>query len=204
MKIVLGFNADSFFGKVQKTARVIQSSTPQITVATTKDKFVLNNAAMSLMGLPEKGGRVMILDMNIPTPGETIAPEDLKGINERYFIAQNLYSADKKGLVTESGDFSYTGPWGTINLGEDAVTEVSHKDLIAKQLVLERKGTKSSTCISYHKYVFDIERVVIEDEEGNVTKEFPLVAGGKPQPVFQLTNVQVLDHTPEVDTEVED
>ena len=199
MKIVSGFSADSFFGKVQKTARVIQSSTPQITVATTKDKFVLNNAAMSLMGLPEKGGRVMILDMNIGVSD----PSELKGINERYFIAQNLYAADKKGLVTESGDFSYTGPWGTINLGDAAVTEVSHKDLIAKELVLERKGTKSSTCISYHKYVFDIERVVIEDEEGNVTKEFPLVQGGKPQSLFQMTNVQVLDHTPEVD-EVED
>ncbi len=197
MKIVSGFSADSFFGKVQKTARVIQSSTPQITVATTKDKFVLNNAAMSLMGLPEKGGRVMILDMNIGVSD----PAELKGINERYFIAQNLYAADKKGLVTESGDFSYTGPWGTINLGEDAVTEVSHKDLISKQLVLERKGTKSSTCISYHKYVFDIERVTIEDEEGNVTKEFVLVPGGKPQPLFQMTNVQVFDHTPEVEVE---
>ena len=191
MKIMSNFSADSFFGKVQKTARITQSSIPQLTVATTKDKFVLNNAALSLMNLPETGGRVMILDMNIGVSD----PSELKGINERYFIAQNLYAADKKGLVTKSGDFSYTGPWGTINLGQDEVTEVSHKDLVSKGLVLEREAS----CISFHKFVFDVERVTVEDEEGNEIKEFILVKGGKPQPLFQLSNVQILEHDPKIE-----
>lgn len=195
MKLGNGFTAQSFLGKVQMTTKVVQSADPQIECSTTKDKFKLNPAAMDQLGIKgDSTSRILMIDQNIGVSD----PADRVGLNDRFFVAVNPFGTGKKGLVAKGGEFSYAGPWGVINSGRDDVTQIPHKDLAQQGLLLEREGEKGSNYISYKKFVFDLVRFVAEDEDGNEVKEFVIVEGAKPQAIYQMTNMQVIDHEPEI------
>ncbi len=195
MKLGNAITAQSFLNKVQLTTKVIQSADPQIECTTTKDKFKFNPAALDLLGIKANSTvRVLMIDSNIGVS----EPSERKDFNSRFFVAVNPLKDGNKGLVSKGGDFSYAGPWAVINSGREDVTQIPHKDLCELGLVLEREGEKGSNYIAYHKYVFDLSRYIVEDEEGNEIKEFQLSEDSEPQAIYQMTNMRVFDHNPEV------
>lgn len=187
------FNANSFVGKVQKSAKLVESSVPQLTISPTKDKFSLNNAAMSLMGLTPEESRVMIIDMNLPVPGEPLDVNSLAtAFEDRFFVAANLDEHPvKKGLVDSKGNFTYAVAWGAMMLNQPQITTIKHEELESRGLVTR---TKSGSFVSNKKIICDIERLEVEGEDGEVQNMFQLSEISDPQPVFKFTNVRELDH----------
>ena len=71
--------SSSFVGKTVASGSKVQGSAfPTLTAASTKDKFVLNNKALALMGLSE-GSNVVMIDLN---RGEVVTEDS----NARWYI----------------------------------------------------------------------------------------------------------------------
>ncbi len=191
------FNANSFIGKVQKSAKLVESSVPQLTISPTKDKFSLNNAAMALMELTPEESRVMIIDMNLPVPGEPLDVESLAtSFGDRFLIGANLDEHPvKKGLIDQKGNFTYAVAWGAMMLNQPQITTIKHEELESRGLVIR---TKSGSFVSTKKIICDVERLEIENEDGEVQNLFQISEISDPQPLFKLTNVREFDHVSKV------
>lgn len=183
------FNANSFLGKVQSTTKLVESSTPQLTLASTKDKFICNRALMGLLGVGPKD-RLALLDRNIPTPGQENELYDT--IEERFLLTVNTSDPVRKGQLSKRGEFSYSVVWAAMLVNEPTKIEIKADELIDMGLA----ETNGRTIIGKQKLVMDVERLVIEDEDGEEIDLFPVIAGADPQPVYVFTKVRTLDHTP--------
>ncbi len=197
------FNANSFIGKVQKSTKLVESSVPQLTITPTKDKFSLNSAAMALMGLTPEESRVMIIDMNLPVPGEPLNEEQLAtSFEDRFFITVNNDEHPvKKGLISSRGDFAYSVAWGAMLLNQPNISMIKHEELEHRGLVSK---SKSGSYIASKKIICDIEQFETTDENGEVQNMFQISEISDPQPVYKFVNVRELDHDTRAGVEEED
>lgn len=193
----------SFVGKtIQSGSKMTGSAYPSLTVASTKDKFVLNQKAMALMGIGE-GDNVVMIDLN---KGNVITENS----NERWYITKGW---DKgKGNVEgakigKNGSFSYAGIYSAMQMNKPDISEANIKDMVAAGVGITRatKGDKEAF-IATQKINFKVspfaQPSTIEGEPDITSFE---VAKDVHQPVFALTEMEVIEHTPrEVGEESED
>lgn len=185
-------NPDVLINKVQKVSKILESTSPECTLFTTENKFGINTAARRLMGL-DGGDRVIMLDMNIGVND----PNELRDINERFFLAENLIDAKmNKGKLSKKGDFSYSGCWGAILYNDPAITEIPVRKLVDKEIVIRTKNGKLNSHTSTKKVIFDVKLYTQEDENGNIQDVFDIGAG-TPQPIYLLENYREFPHTVE-------
>lgn len=189
--------SNSFVGKtVQSGSKVQGSAYPQLIATSTKDKFVLNQKALALMGLGE-GDYIVMIDFN---KGEKVTDNP----NERYYLTKGWdkgkgnYEGAKIG---KGGSFSYAGIYSAIQMNNPDISEASVKDMVAAGVGITRAtGTADNpkeAFIATQKVSFKVSRLVTpstEDGEPDVT-EFP-VAKDVIQPVFALTEMDITKHDP--------
>lgn len=183
------FNANSFLGKVQSTTKLVESSTPQLILASTKDKFICNRALLGLMGVGA-GDRLALLDRNIPTPGAD--NEKFEAFEERFLLTVNTGDPVRKGQLSKRGEFSYSVVWAAMLVNDPNKTEIKAEELIDMGLA----ETNGKSIIGKQKIIMDVERLVIEDEDGEQIDLFPVIAGADPQPVYVFTKVKTVAHDP--------
>jgi hypothetical protein len=176
----------SFLGKTVKSGtKVSGSTTPQLILQSTKDKYKLNEKAAAMIGVAA-GSYVVLIDMNRDgiTDGDN---------NQRYFITKG-FMENKSQAGAKLGkklDFSYSGIWSGMLMDKGDVTECKMEDLLAadKVVVIEKSGNY----ISKQKLIMDVKPFVIEKEDGTNQEEFE-VATGIFQKIYILTNLTFVNH----------
>jgi len=194
----------SFVGKaVQSGSKVQGSAYPTLTVTSTKDKFVLNNKAQALLGLSE-GSNIVMIDLN----RGSVVTEDS---NARWYLTGGW---DKGKGQTEGaklgkgGSFSYAGIYSAIQMNKPDISEASVKDMVAAGKGITRvTGTKEDpkeAFIALQKVTFKVEKLVQPNEvEGEPDLTEFEVSKGIFQPVYALTEMDVVAHTPRAEGESE-
>ncbi|MCK9429968.1 MAG: hypothetical protein M0R17_08180 [Candidatus Omnitrophica bacterium] len=197
--------SNSFVGKTVASGSKVQGSAyPTLTATSTKDKFVLNGKALALMGLSE-GSNVVMIDMN---RGEQVVDDS----NARWYLTQGW---DKGKGQTEgakigrNGSFSYAGIYSAIMMNNPAISEASIKDMVAAGKGITRQtGTADApkeAFIATQKVTFKVERLIQPNEvEGEPDLTEFEVAKGIFQPVFALTEMDIVAHTPRAEGEEDD
>jgi hypothetical protein len=177
--------------KVVDVKKVTVSTTAQILLTPTKDKFTLNDKAMELLDL-KIGDKIDILDLN---KGVTEPSELETDDNNRFLIAKNIYDvSSKKGKIGDHNSFSYVGAYSAILAGVPNKTALTVKELIGLGVTVERvttgKDGKSHTSyIATKKVACDIvlvgESIISKDENADT------------QPIYGLTNLVRTTYTPQ-------
>ena len=198
----------SFIGKtVQSGSKVQGSAFPTLTITSTKDKFVLNTKALSLLGLTE-GMYVVMIDVN---RGEVTTTDP----NQRWYLTPG-YDKGKGQMegakIGKGGSFSYAGIYSAIQMNKPEISEASVKDMVEAGIGITRTtGTPQDpkeAFIATQKVSFKVVRLSAPSEvegEPDIT-EFP-VANGILQPVYALIDMDVTEHTPRAEgdaTEVDE
>lgn len=181
----------SFVGKsVKSGAKSTGSMYPTLTATSTKDKFQLDRKAMALIGVDVES-YVSLIDVNI---GEVVT----ENCNERWFITKGWKGQDgqfKGAKIGKGGNFSYAGVYAAVQINDPSVTEATDRDLVelGKGRIYETAGEKQAF-VATNKVTFKVERLVIKDEEGNITQDEFEVATGVIQPVYALVSRTELAH----------
>lgn len=185
--------SSSFIGKTVASGSKVQGSAfPTLTATSTKDKFVLNNKALALMGLAE-GNNVVMIDLN---RGEVVTDNP----NERWYITAGW---DKGKGQTEGaklgrgGAFSYSGIYSAIQMNQPDISEASVKDMVAAGKGITRTSAdgEKESFIATQKVSFKVEKLVQKGEGDEDIQEFE-VAPGIYQKVYALTEYEVIPHDP--------
>ena len=186
----------SFVGKaVASGSKVSGSAYPQLTVTSTKDKFVLNSKALALMKLAE-GLNVVMIDVN---RGEKTTEDT----NARWFLTagwdkgKGNFEGAKLG---KNGSFSYAGIYSAILMNNPDIAEAKPADMVNAGLGIYRDAEKKEGFIANRKVYFKVERLAEEGPDGELITEFDVAAGIK-QPVYVLTEMEVTPHTPRSEEE---
>lgn len=196
--------SNSFIGKVVASGSKVQGSAyPTLTVASTKDKFVLNQKALALMGLDE-GAYVVMIDSNrgSVTTGDP---------NARWYLTAGWDKGKgnfEGAKIGKGGSFSYSGVYSAIQMNDPNIAEASIKDMAAagkgilREAEADEDGKKKLTFIATQKVTFNVKRLV-EGEEGEEITEFDVATGIK-QAVYCLTEMEVVAHTPRTEGDDDD
>lgn len=197
--------SSSFVGKTVASGSKVQGSIyPTLTVTSTKDKFVLNTKALGLMGLSE-GSNIVMIDMN---RGEQVVDDS----NARWYLTMGW---DKGKGQTEgakigrNGSYSYAGIYSAIQMNNPAISEASVKDMVSAGKGITRvTGTAEDpkeAFIATQKVTFKVERLVQPNEvEGEPDLTEFEVSKGIFQPVYALTEMEIIPHTPRSEGEADD
>lgn len=188
----------SFVGKVIASGSKVQGSAfPTLTVASTKDKFVLNSKSLGLMGLDE-GSNVVMLDMN---KGAVVTDDP----NARWYLTKG-YDKGKGQIegakIGKGGGYSYAGIYSAIVMNKSEISEASVKDMVAADKGILRKtkeGTpdEKESFIGKQKTTFKVSKLVQPGAtEGDPDQTEFEVSTGIFQPVYALTEMEVTAHTP--------
>jgi hypothetical protein len=198
--------SSSFVGKAVTSGSKVQGRTfPALTVASTKDKFVLNSKALALMGLSE-GSYVVMIDMN---KGNVVTENP----NERFYLTAGWDKGKgnfEGAKIGKGGSFSYSGVYSAIIMGKPEISEANIKDMAAAGkgiLRVSNAGTpdEKETFIGTQKVEFKVEKLVQPNPtagEPDLT-EFE-VSSGVFQTVYALTEQEITAHTPRTDGKPDD
>lgn len=187
----------SFVGKtIQSGSKVQGSAYPTLTVTSTKDKFVLNQKAMALLGIDE-GDYIVMIDLN---KGERVTENP----NERWYLTKGWEKGNgnfEGAKIGKNGSFSYAGIYSAMQMNQPDISEASIKDMVAAGKGITRTSgegkDKKEAFIAIQKVSFKVQRFAQPNEvegEPDVT-EFP-VAKDRTQAVYALTDMDVTEHTP--------
>lgn len=181
--------AKSFIGKVVASGTKTSGSVnPTLTLASTKDKFVLNKKAMGILGVQE-GDSVVLIDMN----ANEVVEQDC---NQRWFIAKGWDKGNgntEGAKIGKGGSFSYSTTYSAMVINQPDVPGATVADMVAagKGITRESEKTEKSSFIGLQKVQFNLQRLV--DESG--ADKFEL-AKDVFQEVFVLTNRTEIAHDP--------
>ena len=152
---------------------------PTLTLTSTKDKFLLDEKAMALLGVTP-GSNVVLIDINKARPETTDE-------NERFYITKGWPNGDQVegAKIGKNGSFSYAGIYGAIQINDPEITMASEEDMVekGKGRIYETQGGKEGF-VATNKVRFRLEQYVETDEEGNKITKFP-VAEGVVQEVYR-------------------
>ena len=183
--------SSNFVGKtVASGSKVGGSAYPQLIVTSTKDKFVLNGKALSLMKLAE-GLNVVMIDVN---RGEVTTQDS----NARWFLTAGWDKGKgnfEGAKIGKNGSFSYAGIYSAMQMNKPDIAEAKPTDMVAAGLGIFRDEAKKEGFIATQKVNFKVERLAEEDADGNLITDFEVAPGIK-QPVYCLTELEVVAHTP--------
>lgn len=205
MENVSRFSSSFLLGKVVISgSKSTGSAYPALTVTSTKDKFSLNQKALAIMELVE-GMNVVMLDLN---KGQQVTDNP----NERFYLTKgwDKGKGNMEGAkIGKNGNFSYAGVYSAIVMNDPTISEASVKDMekAGKGIIrTNNAGTdkEKEAFIGLQKITFKVERLVQKAEvEGEAdTTEFK-VAEGITQPIYALTEMDTIKHTPrEAEAEV--
>ena len=179
----------SFVGKgVKSGSKQSGSMYPTLTLTSTKDKFLLDEKAMALIGVTP-GSNVVLIDINKARPETTDE-------NERFYITKGWANGDQVegAKIGKNGSFSYAGIYGAIQINDPEITMASEEDMVekGKGRIYETQGGKEGF-VATNKVRFRLEQYVETDEEGNKITKFP-VAEGVVQEVYRLINRTEIEH----------
>jgi len=182
----------SFAGKVVASgSKVLGSAFPTLTVASTKDKFVLNPKALALMGLSE-GDYVVLIDVN---RGERTTDDP----NSRWYLTKGWdkgKGAMEGAKIGKGGGFSYSGVYSAIQMNDPDLSEASVKDMVAagKGILRDTESGKEAF-IATQKVNFKVEKLVEKGEGEELIDTFE-VAKDVVQKVYALTEMDIVAHDP--------
>lgn len=188
--------ASRFMGKsVKSGVKATGSAFPQLILASTKDKFVLNQRALAMLGI-EKGSYVVMYDENLGAN-----PTDDR--NVRFFITRGWVDAKGNPVgakVGKDGSFSYTGVYSAMLMNDKDITGCTSDDLVRAGKASYAK--ESENFISKTKLFGTLKKVTVDDENGNVIDKFE-VSEGRFQEMYVITDIAEEEHVPGVDVDDE-
>lgn len=193
--------SSSFVGKaVASGSKVSGSAFPTLTVASTKDKFVLNPKALALLGLSE-GSNVVMIDLN----KGNVVTEDA---NTRWYLTAgwDKGKGNTEGAkIGKGGSFSYSGVYSAIQMNKPELSEASVKDMVAAGIGITRTtGNDKEAFIALQKVTFKVEKLVQPSATAGEPDQTEFeVSKDVFQPVYALTEMEVTAHTPRKDGEEE-
>jgi hypothetical protein len=172
-------------GFIPSGKKISGSSRPEIIASSTKDKFVINSRAAALMGL-EEGDRVVMSDLS-GKPG-------VESQEQRFYITKGFeYGGKPAGAkLGKAFVFSYSGPYGAIMADDVEVKECNTADLVrmGKGIIKEESGN----FVALQKVHMEVVLV----GEASPMKDVP------PQPIYALTNFEIVEHDPKGISESEE
>lgn len=190
--------SNSFIGKtVASGSKTSGSMYPTLTVTSTKDKFVLNGKALALMQLGE-GQNVVLIDYN---RGEVVTQDS----NDRFYITagwEKGKGAWEGAKLGKSGAFSYAGVYSAMQMNKPDVSEATIKNMEQAGIGIIRDGEKDAdgkakqVFIATQKVTYKVERLVQANPKGGDDLTEFEVSPGIFQPVYALTERDVVAHTP--------
>lgn len=184
-----------FLGKAVASGSKVQGSAfPTLTAASTKDKFILNQKALALMGLTE-GDNIVMLDVN---RGEVTTTDP----NSRFYLTKGWDKGKGQtegAKIGKGGAFSYAGIYSAIQMNQPDIAEATVKDLVAAgKGIIRITESGAEAFIATQKVHFKVEKLVEETAEGELVSEFE-VTKGVFQKVYALTEMDIVEHTPKSD-----
>jgi hypothetical protein len=161
-------------GPVKVGRKVSASSRPEIILATTKDKFIINNAALALMGL-EPGDRIAFYDR--------FGKPDAKDLESRFYVTKGFeYAGGETGAaIGNNKTFSYAGIYSGILAGDANVLECTPADLVRLGLGRIKENGRF------------ISNTKIRMEVVPFSEAVPL-KGLEPQMMFALKNFEYVEY----------
>lgn len=183
-----------FFKRTVTSGLKVQSSRSLLTADSTINKFTLNDAARSLMGVGP-GDHVIFVDM--------FGTADCDSMENRFYITKGyLYDPDDpeswKGYkIGANKSFNASGVWSAIINGNHEVKYLRPEDLVAEDLVTKReyinkKGEDDYSYISNVKVEMELEKVSDDEIPFEEDVNGDEVSGI----IYKLTNFRRIDHTP--------
>ncbi len=179
----------SMFSKafVVSGKKVNSSIRPEVVLTTTKDKFVINDKALRLMGLTQ-GDRVAMFDM-LGVPGADVSTQE-----DRFFITKSFKhgGVDAGAKIGNNATFSYSGIYSGILMNSIDVKECNAADLVraGKGIIREESGN----FIAGNK----IKMEVVEYGMFSPMEDLP------EQMIYALKNFEFEENTGLFDTDDED
>ena len=180
----------AFMGKIAPAGRKVQgSSRPEVIATSTKDKFVINQKAKSLMGLSE-GSKIVMIDQNLDLPAGSRLPQ-----NERFFLAIAPEGYEAAAKLGDTNAFSYSGVWSAVIMNDPELTEASTADLVRAEKAILR-GDKGKNFVGLQTVRMEVVPYTEEDEDGKVISNFVIAENYPAVPLYRLQNAEVKPHDP--------
>lgn len=186
-----------FFGTATKSGKKVTTSMfPELKLASTKDKFILNEPARDLMNI-KLGDRVLLFDM----AGKS---ESAVSMDTRFFVAKGGVSTTtgvKHGaLIGKSGMFAYSEIWSAYLCEDMNVRSAHQQDLIDKGLVVP---TENNSVIS-KKLMFGKLEIAKMEVDGEMVELRDIeIEDGLVSTVYAVTALRSEEHDPRIQDEDE-
>lgn len=176
--------------KITSGSKISGGADPIIKINSTYNSFVLTPKALSLMGVNE-GDFVVLYDM---------AKAGITDYQQRFYISKGFMTGKTQqgAKIGKNGGFTFNVAWGAMIVADPEIIEITGDQLVDRDLAVLREmilknGTKQKGYIAKKKGTGTLE--VYNNGE-------PVeVADGVEVPMFAITNIEFVEHKPEIEEE---